>query len=155
MGKLKWQESKEIKRMPSSVSGLEYEITGHAKDALKTMKGIRKVSIALTSKEGPKKAPALSHLMPIRFATGATNTSPLIQPNTTNGKLKERAKMSSPNSSYSATPIRRKTDSPKLSTGIKSLKTKRLSFIDLAVIVLLTWLIIFIRTHLHINISWS
>jgi hypothetical protein len=44
---------------------------------------------------------------------------------------------------------------PKPSTGLKSLRTKRLSLLDLAIIVLLTWLIIFIRTHLHISITWS
>ncbi len=155
MGKLKTWESNEIKRTPSSVSGLGYEITGPAKGVSKTTKGIRKGYIARISKDGQKRVLALSHLMPMPFATGVTNTSPVIPPNTTNGKLNERDKMSSTNSSYSATPIRRKTGLPKPSTGLKSLRTKRLSLLDLAIIVLLTWLIIFIRTHLHISITWS
>lgn len=156
MGKLKgWERSKEIKRTPSSVDGLEYEITGTAKGASKITKGIRKASIVRISKDGQKKVPALSHLTPIHFATGATSISPHTPPNTTNGKLNERDKMSSPRSYSQATPIKRKTEFQKLFIGLKLLKIKRFSVVDLVIIVILAKVFVFVATHLHLKITWG
>lgn len=156
MGKLKtWQNSNKTKRMPSSVSGLSYEMVTPVKGVVKnSKKATPKDSTVRISNLAVKKTPALNPSTPIQFARDVTFGSIPIPKSIIVGKLKERDKMSSTKSSSQAIPIKRRIGLPKLFIGLKLLRTKRFSVVDLIIILLLAKGLVLVYTHLHINISW-
>lgn len=81
------QWSKSTPQTKHSVDGLEYEITGHVKDALKDTNRRQMPSTARTSRGAGKKTPALNRSTPPVYATGVINTSLATPLSTMSGRL--------------------------------------------------------------------